>query len=385
MFLFRQFRHDKFSTRKILPFFLLSGYLLAGCELPGAPILLPTLTQREVYLTAGITPPVTATAPPQTPTATIQPEIVLGAGYNQVYLLPEIGFPIRDAIRRGEAFEVVGRNQTADWVQIRYRNSEMAWIPTQSLTLIGQINLDALPEVNPYPPVPVPLEDWKGEPVQNLCLMEDIRFDGTFASENPEKTPEAGLSPQVISILHAMGIQTPPQLDLCDATLTIQTNVEPRGKSFSEAVTGNKRMCYTGVQIKSKWELVQGDRKKSFALTEERGTQDHPLYCAPISEYQTELTALMYTGLNKLWGGGVLPGMLQVDDPTVNELAIQLAGAGGRRSLPAIPELIKYLDHPDLGYKAYRALKTITGRGFIKEAYLWQQWWDEQLVLTSTP
>jgi hypothetical protein len=359
--------------------------LLAGCELPGGPVLLPTLSQQEVYLTAGITPFVSETLPPATPTVTLQPQIDLGAGYNPVYAYPEIGYPIRDAIRRGEAFEMIGRNVSADWIQIRFHKSTLAWIPVSSLLLIGQVDLSTYPQIEPYPAIPPTPDDWKGTPVQTLCLDEQITYIGTYAKENPQNTPETAFTPQIMALMHAMGIRTTPAPGSCDALLTIQTSIEPRGKTFLEAVTGVRRMCYSGVQITSKWELVQDKFKKNFSLTEQRGTVDHPLTCEAISQYQREMVTLIYTGISKLWGGNILPEMLRVNDPNVNELAIQLAGAGGRHSQQAIPGLIAFLDHPDLGVKAYRALKTITGKGYVKEAYLWKQWWDTQLTITPTP
>ena len=346
---------------------------------------MPTLSQQEVYLTAGITPFVAETRPPATPSATQQPQIDLGAGYNPVYAYPDIGYPIRDSIRRGEAFEIIGRNDTTDWVEIKYHKSTIAWIPVSSLLLVGQVDLSAYPQIDPYPAVPPDLEDWKGSPVHTLCLDEQMTYSGTYAKENPQKTPETAFTPQAIALLQAMGIRTAPATGSCDALLTIQTSVEPRGKTFVEAVTGVRRMCYSGVQITSKWELVQDKFKKSFSLTEQRGTVDHPLTCDAISQYQREMVTLTYTGIHKLWGGNVLPEMLRVNDPYVNELAIQLAGAGGRHSQLAIPRLIEFLDHPDLGVKAYRALKTITGKGYVKEAYLWKQWWDTQLTITPSP
>jgi hypothetical protein len=364
---------------------VISGFLLSGCELPASPVILPTLSKLQVYQTAGITPFVTTTSLPQTPTATIPPSIELSSGYTKVYGVPDMGFPIRSGIRKGEEFEIIGRNTAADWVQIEFQRDQLAWIPMASLNLIGNVTLDGIPQVDPFNIEPAAVMDWKGSSIRTLCLNEQIVFAGSYAKDHPDDHPADGFTPQVKAIMRKIGIQAVSPGTVCDATLSVKVEVEPRGKSFVEAVSGTRRMCYTGVEVRSSWELTQSESKKAFTLTEKRGAVDHPLYCAPISQYQNELTTVIYSGINKLWGDAALPGMLQVDDPVVNDLAIELAAAGGRHSQAVVPDLITFLDNPDLGVKAYWALKTITGKGYLKEAYLWKQWWDTQLTITPTP
>lgn len=364
---------------------ILSISLLSGCELPGGPALVPTLSQMQVYATAGITPYKTPTSVSVQPSATPIPSIELRSGYTRLFQIPDPGFPIRESIHRGEEFEITGRNQKSDWFQVQTNRDRKAWLPVDSLVLTGQVDLARYEVIDPIPPVPAPVLDWKGGELGRLCLDEQSSFNGSFADENPQEKPVEAFNAQVRAILESVGIQTNQNLGDCDATLQVQITITPRGKLFPEAITGKRRMCYSGVEISSTWELTKADRKKSFPLNTRRGTVDHPIYCASQTHYQQELTEITYTGLHKLWGGAVLPGMLQVDDPIVNELGIQLAAAGGRHSQAVIPDLITYIDNPDLGIQAYRALKTITGKGFNKQTYLWQSWWDEQSVADELP
>ncbi|NTU75234.1 MAG: hypothetical protein HGA86_03855 [Anaerolineaceae bacterium] len=74
--------------------------------------------------------------------------------------------------------------------------------------------------------MPVPLEDWKGEPVQNLCLIEDITFFGTFAKDNPENQSITELE------YHRAGVAKLPRL------MFLVDKSAPWSDAFKDEVTG---------------------------------------------------------------------------------------------------------------------------------------------------
>ncbi len=362
---------------------LIFSLFLTGCELPGSPALSPTLTILEVYGTAGITPGPSPTPPPPTPTPTIVPVLQLHNGFNQIYLYPEIGMTEKGSILRDDPFEVTGRNEPGDWLQIRYQKDKSAWIPVAEMDLIGNVDLTAYPVVDPYPQDSPIFQDWKGGSIKTLCLKENTTYIGTYISEHPDEIPDAVFSPQVLGILHAAGIMTSIVGEPCDATLSVSTTIEPRGKQFVEAVTNIKRYCYSGVNIDSNWLLQQGDTKLTFNLKKSRGTVDKPLYCVKTSTHQKELDSVVHSALHRLLGTAALHPMLLVDNPTMNDNAIQLAGADGRKSMAVVPDLIGYLDHPDHQRKAWSALKTITGKGFSENKSEWRNWWQTTVESTT--
>lgn len=371
-------------TKKAI-YFILLVIFLSGCVLPGSPVIRPTLTRNEVYGTAGITVVPTQTRIPATLTSTTVPKIQLHSGYNKLYTYPEAGFPMKAEIYRNEPFEIVGRLADAKWVQISTSNDLSAWIPVEELDILGEVDLMVYPLVDPYPAETPAILDWKGSPIKRLCIHEVTTFIGTYAIDHPEAVPEPVFSEQVLGILHAAGIQTMPVGESCDGTLNITTSVDPRGKLFSEATTNLKRYCYSGVNINSDWVLEQGEKNLKFNIKKTRGTLDRPLYCIPLSAYHSELTHMVHTGLNTLWGMAAVIPMLEIDDPIMNENAIQMAGASGRRGLPAVPALISYLGDADHDEKALSALKTITGKNFRYDATAWKNWWLSTITVTPTP
>jgi hypothetical protein len=291
---------------------------------------------------------------------------------------------MKSSIQRGQEFKVAGRDADSNWLLISFDPKQTAWLPVSGLDLVGAVDLSTQPVVDPYPVDPPAVLNWKGNPVKTLCLSEQTTFTGTFATDHPTDTPEKLLSDSVLAAMHAAGIRTVKD-GACDATLTIATTIDPRGKQFTEAITGTRRYCYSGVTINSDWLLTQGTTQLKFNLKKMRGTVDHPLYCTAPGRYHAELAFMAHTGLNKLWGAQILIPMLQINDLEMNNNAIYLAGASGRYSMDAVPALIPYLENPDHAVEALSALKTITGKGFRNDSYAWKTWWQTSQSGTATP
>ena len=214
-------------------------------------------------------------------------------------------------------------------------------------------------------------------------MAENTIFAGTYTDDHPDTRPDPVFSPDIVAILHAAGIKTVAAGQSCDATLTVATTIEPRGKKFTEAVTGVKRYCYSGVNITSDWLLENNDAKLQFNLKKQRGTKDTQLFCIEHGTYADELAFVMHSGLDKLWGAQILIPMLDVNQHVMNQNAIYLAGAGGRHRVDAVPALFAYLDDPDLSDEALSALKTITGKNLHIDLFAWTTWWESQA--TPTP
>jgi hypothetical protein len=336
--------------------------------MPYPTILLPASTLTEV--------PPTATATPFSPNQ-------LSQEYSRLYGLPETGYPIQATIRKGDQMSVLGRSSDSAWLQIKTGNGLTAWLPAADIIVseIQSINQYPVSEVPPVPPVRV--LQWKGSQVSTVCLNIQSKFTGTYTTDHPDAIPDPPFTDQILGLLHAAGIKTASPAGPCDAALAVSFTVEPKGRSFPEAITNIRRYCYTSLTISSDWTLSQDKIQLKFSLKKVKGGSDKPIYCQPITPYQADVKALVHAGLNKLWGPAILKPMLLIADPETNDQAIDLAGASGSAALDAVPEIIPYLEDPDQSNDALHALKTITGKGYRNDRNAWQEWWQAQV--TKTP
>lgn len=359
---------------------------LTGCALMEGPTLQPTYSAESALKAAGITFEPTATPVLPTLTPTPDPSISLKGGAHTLYGNPEVGFPIAQSLKSDQAVEIVGRSADSAWLQIQTSVHSTAWIPAVDFEISGEFDLNQFPQVDPYPLVAPALLEWKGSPIQSLCVSEQTSFIGTYAAENPAAIPQPVLSADILAVMHAAGIKTVAAGGTCDATLQITTTIDPRGKQFTEAVSGLRRYCYSGVNVDSAWLVTQGDTHLTFNLKKQRGTRETQITCNREGTYDDELALVMHTGLDRLWGAAALTPMLQIYNREMNRNAIYLAGAGGRHRMDTVPALLTYLSDPDLADNALSALKTITGKGFTNDLYTWTTWWeDKSTAPTPTP
>lgn len=370
--------------RSTLPITVAAALWMAGCSITIGPTLQPTYSADTALQAAGITFEPTATPILATLTPTPNPSIALKGGYHTLYGYPEIGFPLEVHLKAEQTLEIIARVEDNSWLQIQYAGKQTAWLPAEDFDISNGFDLTQFPVVDPYPQNAPAVLEWKGGTIRTLCLSEQTVFTGTYAAEHPDAVPQPVFSANIVAVMHAAGIQTMPAGGACDATLLVGVSIDPRGKQFTEAVSGQKRYCYSGVNIDTTWQLLQGDAHLKFDLKKQRGTRDTQIVCIREGKYDEELGLVMHTGLDRIWGASLLTPMLQVYDRQMNRDAIYLAGAGGRHRIDAVPALFPYLSDPDLSDNALSALKTITGKGFVNDLYTWTSWWEQQ-ALTPTP
>jgi hypothetical protein len=365
--------------RKLLFITLLLLSVLTACTEDFLPAPRPTLMPYPTFLP----PTATSTEIPPTATATPFSPNQLTKEYSQLYGLPEIGYPIKATIRKSEPMTVIGRSSDSGWLQIKTENGLIAWLSAADINVSEVQSIQQYPVIDIYQVTPQSILQWKGKPVGTVCLNVQSKFTGTYAADHPDAIPDLLFNDQVLGLLHAAGIKTAVPSGPCDATLTVAFTIEPKGRSFPEAITNIKSYSYNALNISSDWTLSQDKIQLKFNLKKVKGGPDKPLYCQPITPYQTDVKTLVHAGLNKLWGPAILKSMLLIADPETNNQAIELAGASGSTALAAVPQIIPYLEDPDHSNDALHALKTITGKGYRNDMIAWQEWWQTQVTKTT--
>jgi hypothetical protein len=167
----------------------LAAVVLTNDELEPAPLVFISATQTPA-------PSIEVTGTPEPrPRATVALDVRLGPGN---------GFAIIGLLNRGESVEIVGRDDDAEWIAIRFPPGSTArgWVPVSSLE--GVTGLDVLAVVLPTPlprtiatPVPFTGGATNGGPQSFIT--------GTPASvPQPTVTPTPGPPDLVVTRLHVL-------------------------------------------------------------------------------------------------------------------------------------------------------------------------------------
>ena len=214
---------------------------------------------------------------------------------------------------------------------------------------------DVLASGSVSPPVQVPEPTSSpGQDVRSICLEVKQSFSDV-ETEVVEPIVEV-----VTRVLTAHGITVAEMGSSCEATLSIDLKMKPRGLRYSGAP---KDQCYTGAEAEGTMALTSaGDQPRTYAVSGTKPTPRIVSRCPDKEEapFERAWIPAVLEGLGHIWGVGVVVSAVRDEAKDVREEAVTVL----RRFEPTgetIAALIGALD--DASPIPNRAEEVLTGIG----------------------
>jgi hypothetical protein len=335
--------------------------------------------------TEGISTPTKIQIP--TPTNTPVPPLKMSIKnqYEQVYGIPDLGFAIRKDIRAEDTYSVLGRSVDNTFLAIQYSDSKKGWIPASDVIFSISDGINTLPIV-PFTPPVADLVNWKGTPVQTICLDVHSNYIGEFTKSHPKDEPRPYNPATITALLHYLGVTVVASGEKCDATLQIDYIIDQIGYRYTSQQFHTTETCYTGLHLMTQWSLSQGDIVQKAVEKMNRSGQQSLFGCPEISTYEDEETYTAIIALNKLWGEAIYKPLSIIINTPSNKYIIDAATKLGKKGTAFIPYLIPLVNDSLAGNDAQNVLNKISGQQFEGDESAWQAWYVRQLTLTpATP
>lgn len=258
----------------------------------------PTSTATPIW-----TPTITPTpTPTSTPTPTPLPRVSVSVDSVKLRNGPGADYVVLETASRGDSLQLRARNQDGSWLQVLSAKGNTVWVPADSVQ-VAKETIDALAAVSEFPQTPPPIFNWKGDPVETVCVVIEQKLVGKFANEHPDEQPDS-IDSLVRDTLSGLGIEMAAPGAACQASLTIKTTIEMVGENYYEVATGRPvGFCYSGAEVLGTFTLSSPDAAVSYSEGQRQNPLERMYSCPTRYGYADFSQTVIQTGLKDIWRG----------------------------------------------------------------------------------